>query len=192
MKHWPEFKIDQIENLSTENSSIENSLNKLEKKLKAKMQVKNHSNLLKSIFKIKNSMVFYTDGAKNSQTTDAAMVRFFHAETKAENWNSGRYIDVIDAELFAIDKAIEFCAKKAYSIKIASDIWIFTDCANAITRLEEFEFRTHLMEKLHRNCKELYEIGHKIHIHQIPGHAKISGNLQADEQAKKGLKKIEN
>ena len=48
------------------------------------------------------------------------------------------------------------------------------------------------MEKLHRNCKELYKIGHKIHIHWIPGHAKISGNLQADEQAKKGLKKIEN
>ena len=165
MKHWPELKINQIEILSIENLSIENSSNKLETKLKIKMWVKNHANLLKSIFIIKNSMVFYTDGAKNSKTIGAAMVRFSNADTKAENWNSGRYIDVIDAELFAIDKAIEFCAKKAYSIKIASDIWIFTDCANAITRLEKFEFRTHLMEKLHRNCKELYEIGHKIHIH---------------------------
>ena len=110
----------------------------------------------------------------------------------AKNENSRKYIDVIDAKLFAIEKAIEFCTKKAYIVKIALDIWIFTDCANAITRLEKFEFRTHLMEKLHRNCKELYKIGHKIHIHWIPGHAKISGNLQADEQAKKGLKKIEN
>ena len=48
------------------------------------------------------------------------------------------------------------------------------------------------MEKWHRNCKELYEIDHKIHIHWISRHAKISGNVQADEQAKKGLKKIEN
>ena len=77
-------------------------------------------------------------------------------------------------------------------MKIALDIWIFTDCANAITRLEKFEFRTHLMEKLHRNCKELYEINYKIHIHWISRHAKISKTLQADEQAKKKLKKIEN
>ena len=72
---------------------------------------------------------------------------------------------MINAELFAIEKAIEFCAKKAYSIKLASNISIFTDCANAITRLEKFEFRTHLTEKMHRNCKELYEIDHKICIH---------------------------
>ena len=126
-------------------------------------------------------IVFYTDGANNSETRGAVIVRFFNVETKAENWNSGRYIDVIDVELFVIEKAIEFCSKKAYSIRIASDIWIFTDYANAITRLERFDFRTHLMEKLHRNCKELYKVGHKIHIHWIPGHAKISRNLQADE-----------
>ena len=77
-------------------------------------------------------------------------------------------------------------------MKIALDIWIFTDCANAITRLEKFEFRTHLMEKLHRNCKELYKIGHNIYIHWILRHAKISGNLQSGKQAKKGLKKIKN
>ena len=49
------------------------------------MQIENHANLLKSIFKIKNSMIFYTDDANNSKTTDAAMMRFFNAETKAKN-----------------------------------------------------------------------------------------------------------
>ena len=127
-------------------------------------------------------MIFYTDGAKNSKTIGATMIRFFHVKTKAENWNSKRHIDVINAELFAIEKAIEFCAKKAYSVKITSDISIFTYCANAITRLEKFEFRTHLMEKLHRNCKELYEIDHKIHFHWISKYAIISRDLQADEQ----------
>ena len=77
-------------------------------------------------------------------------------------------------------------------MKIASNIWIFIDCANATTRLEKFEFRTYSMKKLHRNCKELYEIDYNIHIHWISRHAKISRNLQVDEQAKKRLKKIEN
>ena len=185
MKHWLELKIDRIENLSIENSSIENSSNKLDKKLKTKEQIENYINLLKTILKIKNSMIFYTDDAKISNTTDVAMVQFINIETKAKAWNLGRYIDVIDAELFAIEKAFEFCANKVYSIKMASDISIFTDCANAITRLEKFEFRTHLMKKLHRNCKELYEIDHKIHIHWNSKCAKISKNLQADEQIKK-------
>ena len=48
------------------------------------------------------------------------------------------------------------------------------------------------MKKLHRNCKELYEIDFKIYIHWISRHAKVSRNLQADEQTKKRLKKIEN
>ena len=30
-------------------------------------------------------MIFYTDDAKNFETTDVAMMRFFNAETKAEN-----------------------------------------------------------------------------------------------------------
>ena len=45
------------------------------------MQIEKHAKLLKSIFKIKNSMVFYTDEAKNSETTGAATVRFFNVET---------------------------------------------------------------------------------------------------------------
>ena len=53
MKHWPELKINQIENLSIENSS-----SKLDKRLKIKMQVEKHVDLLKLILKTKNSMVF--------------------------------------------------------------------------------------------------------------------------------------
>ena len=134
-------------------------------------------------------MVFYTDKAKNSKTIDAAILQFFNAETKAKNWNLGKYIDIIDAKLFAIEKAIEFCVNEAYSIKIASDIWIFTDCANAITRLKKFEYRTQLMQKMHKNCKMLYKIDHKIYLHWIWRNVKGSRNLQADEQPKKRLKK---
>ena len=86
------------------------------------------------------------------------MIQFFNAKTKAKNWNSNRYIDLIDAKLFAVEKEIEFCTKKVYSITIKSDFYILTDWANAITRLEKFEFRTHSMNKIHRNCEELHEI----------------------------------
>ena len=107
------MKIDRIENLSIKNSTIENSSNKLDKKiLKTKKQIENHANLLRTIFKIKNLMISYTDDAKNSNTIDVTMMQFFNVETKAENWNSDRYIDVIDVELFAIEKAIKFCAIK--------------------------------------------------------------------------------
>ena len=126
------MKIDRIENLSIENLS-----NKLNKKLKIKIQIDKHADLLKSILKIKNSMIFYIDEGENSKTTDAATVQFFNAETKAKHWNLDKDIDVIDAKLFAIEKAIEFCANKAYSIKITSNIWIFTNCVSAITRLKK-------------------------------------------------------
>ena len=48
------------------------------------------------------------------------------------------------------------------------------------------------MKKLHRNCKELYETDHKVHNYWISKYAKISRNLQADEQPKKRLEKIKN
>ena len=34
---------------------------------------------------MKNSMIFYTDDAKNRRTLDVTMVRFFNAKTKAKN-----------------------------------------------------------------------------------------------------------
>ena len=49
------------------------------------MHVENYANLLKSIFKIKNSIVFYTDNAKKSKTIDATMMRYFNTGTKAKN-----------------------------------------------------------------------------------------------------------
>ena len=74
------------------------------------------------MFKTKNSMIFYTNNAKNSKRTNVAIMRFFNVETKAKNENLDRYIDTIDAKLFTIEKAIEFCTKKAYSIKITLNI----------------------------------------------------------------------
>ena len=50
--------------------------------------------------------MFYTDKTKISKTTDVATMRFFNVEIEATNWNSNKYIDIIDAKLFAIEKAI--------------------------------------------------------------------------------------
>ena len=45
---------------------MKNSSNKANKKLKIKTQIENYADLLKSIFKKKNSMIFYIDEAKNT------------------------------------------------------------------------------------------------------------------------------
>ena len=189
IKYWLKLKIDQIEDLSIENLSIETSSNRIDKELKIKMYIKNYANILKSILKIKNSQVFCIDGAKNSKTPNVATMRFFNVKTKAINWYSDKHIDIIDAKLFAIETTIEFCAKKAYSIKIVSNIWILTNCVNTITRLKKFEFRTHLMEKLHRNCKELYEIDYKIHIYWI-SKLKTRKNLEKSTSRRTSKKEI--
>ena len=52
---------------------------------------------------------------------------------------------------------------------------------NVITRLEKLKFRTYLMKKLHRNCKELYEIDHKTLVYGISRYVKISKNLQTNK-----------
>ena len=74
------MKIDRIEN-----RSIENSSNKLNKKLKIKLQIEKHIDFLKSILKTKNSMILLIDEAKNQKIIDAATVQFFNAETKAKH-----------------------------------------------------------------------------------------------------------
>ena len=66
--------------------------------------------------------MFYTDEAENSKTTNVVTMQFYNVKTEAINQSLDKYIDIIDAELFAIEKAIEFYAKKAYSIKIVLDI----------------------------------------------------------------------
>ena len=58
IKHWPELKIDRIENLSIENSLIENSSignssNKVDKKMKTKKWIKRHVNFFKKKIKKK-------------------------------------------------------------------------------------------------------------------------------------------
>ena len=101
---------------------MKNSSNELEKKSIKRLQVENHAKLLKSIFKIKNSMVFYTDEVKNEDTTKVAIVLFFNVKTETKSRNLDKYIDVIDTELFAIEKTIEYCAKNVHFFKITLNI----------------------------------------------------------------------
>ena len=155
------------------------------------MQVEKYADSLKSIFKIKNSMILYIDETKNSETTNAVTVQFFNTETKAKHQNLDKYIDVVDVKLFAIERVIELCANKAYLMKITSNVWIYTNCVNTITRLKKLGYRIHLMQKMHKNCKMSYKIDHKIYLHWILEHVKFSRNVQADKQAKKELKKSE-
>ena len=48
------------------------------------------------------------------------------------------------------------------------------------------------MQKIHKNCKMIYELDRGVYMHWISKYANISRNLQADEQTKKKLKLTEN
>ena len=109
--------------------------------------------------------MFYIDETKNTITIDVEIILYFNVEIKVQNWNLNKNIDVIYAKLFANEKSIELCTNKSFSIKITLNIKIFTDFANAIKRLKKLEFRTYIMQKIHKNCKMLYKMSYKIYIH---------------------------
>ena len=64
---------------------MKNSSNKADRKSRIKTQVENYADLLKSIFKKKNSMIFYIDKTKNTKTTNVEMILYFNFEIKVEN-----------------------------------------------------------------------------------------------------------
>ena len=49
------------------------------------MVIESHADLLKSIFKVKNSMIFHIDEGKNSKITETAIVQFVNVETKTKH-----------------------------------------------------------------------------------------------------------
>jgi len=131
-------------------------------------------------------MVFYTDGAQKDEISAASMIFYYNSEKIIKKWNLGNSLDIADAELYAIEKSIEVSAKNLEN-RTSKNIWIFTDSQKSIQKLQNFENRTHLVEKIHQNAKYLHNFGHEIHVQWIPGHGKIPGNDLADEHAKLGL-----
>lgn len=69
-----------------------------------------HFELLKSIFKRKNTAVFYTDGTydTNTKIATSSCVLYQNSNVLTKAWNLGRGMNINDAELYAIHKSMKW------------------------------------------------------------------------------------
>jgi ribonuclease HI len=156
-----------------------------------------HSQLLQDI-QLKPSIIGYTDGSK-IDNLDAGASLYLIDRTKSpevrkeHSWYLGASIEVYDAELLAISKAIKHSLDIVKQKDIAKNIYIyiFTDSQAAIDRIKK-----HLDigpgYSIVRECIQLAnriaKLGARIAIRWIPGHANILGNEIADQLAKRAAR----
>ena len=150
--------------------------------------------------------IFYTDGSqgqgpgpKKSPTNAAALCRFridregLHLEL-TDSWNLGPYIEVCDAEEYAIYRAlldIQETAKSKthdYSFSLPRYI-IFVDSQAAILRIYRPYNQNPITNKIQGLLESLYSYGFEISIEWCPSHLGIEGNELADQLAKGALQK---
>ena len=102
---------------------------------------------------------------------------------KAVKWNLGSEIEVADAEVFAISKALSIGLQKPNFNKL----YIFVDSQAAIKKLQQNYIQTEKIEKAKKVAKALQRLGKKVVIYWTPSHYNIFGNKMADLFAKKKL-----
>lgn len=134
--------------------------------------------------------VCYTDGSQGvpsgqkDKTNSAAIVQVHEIIFRAvRSWNLGAYVEVADAELFAIQQALQATVDSTPS---TGRLFIFSDSQAAIQKLSGWNA---LAVKTRTLAAKLAEQGCKITISWCPSHVNIPGNKLADKLAKKALSK---
>ena len=96
---------------------------------------KNHFQLTKQILSQKNTAVFYTDETYDEKfkNSAASVVLYQNFKILSKSWNLGIEINIIDVEIFAIEKAIEWVNNL---IELSSNTWFFTDSQKSIKLIE--------------------------------------------------------
>ena len=148
-----------------------------------------HEDLLRSIMASPGATVFYTDGSQGTvdgRTTNSAAIcqldRNFQTPI-AKYWNLGPTIEVADAELIAITKALRTVLATAEK---PTDCYIFSDSQAAILKLDGHSQAAVTAKRLITQLAHHHKT--KIHIHWCPSHCGIQGNEMADTLAKAGLR----
>jgi ribonuclease HI len=137
-----------------------------------------------------STKVFYTDGSQGvppgqkNKTNSAAIVQVHETRPKAvRTWNLGAYVEVADAELFAIQQALQAAIDGEPHTE---RVFIFSDSQAAIQRLSGWN---PLAVKARSLAAQLARQGCKTGISWCPSHVNIPGNELADKLAKKALSK---
>src|SRR6266702_833268 len=138
--------------------------------------------------------IYYTDGSKDSKSSAAAVCKIGERNRikYATNWNLGPYMEIMDAELYAVYRALEHLKQQRLEEK---QVYIFIDSQAAIKRLQlnSLTGGQELVFKITQSCSYLASKKISINFYWVPSHLGIYGNEIADKLAKKGLsrKKIQ-
>ena len=137
------------------------------------------------IFEGETARIYYTDGSQKNATTSAALCRLGEKEgfDVAKNWGLGEGIEIADAEVFAMAKALSLASRDPD--KDVRSVYIFVDSQAAIARLQNR--RDRIIQKAVTAAETLKHRGIHARIQWCPSHMGIAGNEMADTLAKQGL-----
>jgi len=139
---------------------------------------------------VATTVVFYTDGSQGTlegKTTNSAAICRISANQApiiANCWNLGPSIEVADAEVIGIIKALEQSSQIITTGP--TTFYLFVDSQAAIQRLQGYTYHA---VKAQRLTRLLVNKGHKVEIQWCPSHVGVIGNEIADQLAKQGLEK---
>ena len=83
-------------------------------------------------------------------------------------------MDNYDAEIWAIQKALEWAIKeKSYGKSHASNVWVFSDSQESLRLIGKNQIE---QEAVHQSIDTLAAMGCIVHLYWVPGHHNIVGN----------------
>ena len=108
-----DFDCDLIKNLNHITAPWQNPIQSIDVQIdlaEKSIVRENHLQLTKRILSQKDTAVFYTDGAydEKSKISAASVVLYQNSKILSKSWNLGIGMNITNAEIYAIEKAIEW------------------------------------------------------------------------------------
>lgn len=125
-----------------------------------------------------DSLVWFTDGAKNSEGVGAGI---FCTNSQFEfNFSIAEHATVLQAELLAINKCAELCLEESPT---QNKFIIASDSQAALRTLGACKVRSKTVLNCIQNLNKL-AVANEVKLVWVPGHSGIAGNEMADQLAK--------